>query len=161
MWTGRFTPSGCLSAGLLLDAFPAWERCMLTISAIPDADSVPRIFRLWAEWHGAWRFLVVFAVMLGLSWLLKTLLFKAVDRMAGGKASDLDDTVLGALRWPARFWMVLLALVIAVADLDERDVPARIAHGLSQAILILFVIAMAMAISRVSIALLQHSMRRS
>jgi small-conductance mechanosensitive channel len=135
---------------------------MLTISVIPDADAVPRIFRLWAEWHGAWRFLIVFAVMLGLAWLLKTLLFKTLGRTAGGsKTGDLDDTVLGALRWPVRFWVVLLALVVAVADLDERDVPARIAHGFSQAILILFVIAMAMAISRVSIVLLQRSMRRS
>jgi small-conductance mechanosensitive channel len=135
---------------------------MLSVSVIPDADSVPRIFRLWAEWHGAWRFLIVFAVMLGLAWLLKTLLFKALDRLAGNSTTeDLDDTLIGALRWPARYWVVLLALVIAVADLDERDVPARIAHGFSQAILILFVIAMALAISRVSIVLLQRSMRLS
>ncbi len=39
--------------------------------------------------------------------------------------------------------------------------PARIAHGFSQAILILFVISMALAIARVSIVLLQHSMGRS
>ena len=85
----------------------------------------------------------------------------ALDRLAGSTTTDLDDTLLGALQWPARYWVVLLALVIAVADLDERDVPARIAHGFSQAILILFVISMALAISRVSIVLLQHSMRRS
>jgi len=69
--------------------------------------------------------------------------------------------LLGALQWPRPVLVVLLALVIAVADLDERDVPARIAHGFSQAILILFVISMALAISRVQLVLLQHSMRRS
>jgi small-conductance mechanosensitive channel len=134
---------------------------MLTVLAFLDADAFARIFRLWAEWHGAWRFLLVFGVMLGLAWLLKTILFKALDRLAGSTSTDLDDTLIGALRWPARYWVVLLALVIAVADLDERDVPARIAHGFSQTILILFVISMALAISRVSIVLLQHSMRRS
>jgi small-conductance mechanosensitive channel len=134
---------------------------MLTGFALLDVDSVPRLFYLWAEWHGAWRFLVVFAVMLGIAGLLKTLLFKAMDRLAGRRSTDLDDTLLGALRWPARYWVVLLALVIAVADLDERDVPVRIAHGFSQAILILLVISTALAIARVSIVMLQHSMRRS
>jgi len=134
---------------------------MLRLFALINADSVPRIFRLWAEWHGAWRFCLVFAVMLGIAWLLKTMLFKALDRLAGRTSTDLDDTLLGALQWPARYWVVLLALVVAVADLDERDVPARIAHGFSQAILILFVISTALAIARVSIVLLQHSMRRS
>src|SRR5664279_4623942 len=130
---------------------------MLTAFALLDADSVERVFRLWADWHGAWRFLLVFGVMLGVAWLLKTLLFKALDRLAGSKTTDLDDTLLGALQWPARYWVVLFALVVAVGDLDERDVPARIAHGFSQTILILFVISMALAISRVSICLLYTS----
>jgi len=134
---------------------------MLTVLALTDTDSVPRIIRLWAEWHGAWRFLLVFGFMLGVAWVLKTLLFKALNRLAGNTATNLDDTLLGALQWPARYWVVLSALVTAVADLDERDVPVRIAHGFSQAILILFVISMALAIARVSIVLLQHSMGRS
>ena len=123
---------------------------MLTVLALTDTDSVPRIIRLWAEWHGAWRFLLVFGFMLGVAWVLKTLLFKALNRLAGNTATNLDDTLLGALQWPARYWVVLSALVTAVADLDERDVPVRIAHGFSQAILILFVISMALAIARVS-----------
>lgn len=134
---------------------------MLTAFALLDADFMPRIFQLWAEWHGAWRFLLVFALMLSLAWGAKTVLFKGLERLAGSTSANLDDTLLGALQWPARYWVVLLALVIAVADLDERDVPARIAHGFSQAILILFVISMALAIARVSIVLLQHSMGRS
>jgi len=134
---------------------------MLTVFAIPDADAVPRFFHLWTDWHGAWRFLIVFAVLLVIAWLLKTLLFKALDRLAGRTSTDLDDTLLGALQWPARYWVVLLALVVAVADLDERDVPVRIAHGFQQAIVILLVISMALAIARVSIVMLQHSMSRS
>jgi small-conductance mechanosensitive channel len=126
-----------------------------------DIGSFDRFFRLWAEWHGAGRFLLVLCVVLGLAWLLKSLLFKALDRLAGKTSTDLDDTLIGALRWPARYWVVLVALVIAVADLDERDVPARIAHGLSQIIFILLVISVALAVARVSIVLLQHSMRRS
>ena len=134
---------------------------MLTVFALLDDDSIPRLFRLWADWHGAWRFLLVFGVMLGIAWLLKTMLFRVLDRLTGRTSTDLDDTLLGALQWPARYWVVLFALVVAVGDLDERDVPARIAHGFSQAILILFVISMALAIARVSIVLLQHSMGRS
>jgi small-conductance mechanosensitive channel len=126
-----------------------------------DIGSFDRFFRLWAEWHGAGRFLLVFCIVLGLAWLLKTLLFKALDRLAGRTSTDLDDTLIGALRWPARYWVVLLALVVAVFDLDERDVPARVAHVLSETILILLVISTALAVARVSIVLLQHSMRRS
>jgi small-conductance mechanosensitive channel len=134
---------------------------MVTGLALFGTDTLPRVFLLWAEWHGAWRFLLVFGVMLGLAWLLKSILFKALDHLAGRTSTDLDDTLIGALRWPARYWAVLLALVIAVADLDERDVPARIVHGFSQIILILLVISVTLAVARVSIVLLQHSMRRS
>lgn len=134
---------------------------MTTAFLLLDIDSAERVFRLWTEWHGAGRFLLVFFVVLGLAWLLKKLLFTALERFTGKSSIDLDDTLLGALRWPARYWVVLVALVIAVADLDERDVPARVAHGLQQTIFILLVISMALAISRVSIVLLQHSMRRS
>ena len=134
---------------------------MLAALLLLDIDSLERVVRLWTEWHGAGRFLLVFAVVLGFAWLLKSLLFKAVDKLAGTGPADLDDTLIGALRWPARYWVVLVALVIAVADLDERDVPARIAHGLSQVIFVLLVISVALAVARVSIVLLQHSMRRS
>jgi len=127
-----------------------------------DIGSFQRLFELWANWHGAWRFGLVLAVTFGLAWLLKSLLFKALDRITGSSTTDdLDDTLIGALRWPARYWVVLVALVIAVADLDERDVPVRIAHGLSAIIFILLVISITLAIARVSIVLLQHSMRRS
>lgn len=134
---------------------------MLAAFLFLDIDSLERVVRLWTDWHGAGRFVLVFAVMLGLAWLLKTLLFKALDGLTGAASTNLDDTLIGALRWPARYWVVLVALVIAVADLDERDVPARIAHALSQIIFILLVISVALAVARVSIVWLQHSMRRS
>jgi len=99
--------------------------------------------------------------VLGAAWVVRSLLFRALERIAARTSTDLDDTLAGALRWPSRYWIVLLALVVAVADLDERDVPARIAHALSLATLILLTISVAVAVARVSIVLLEHSMRRS
>ncbi|MGD0577859.1 MAG: mechanosensitive ion channel family protein [Bryobacteraceae bacterium] len=134
---------------------------MPSLFAIPDVDSLGRALRLWTEWHGAWRFALVFLVVLAVVWAAKSLLFRAMERIAVRTGTDLDDTLVGALRWPARYWVVLLALVIAVADLDERDVPARVAHALSLATLILLTISVTVAVARVSIVLLEHSMRRS
>jgi small-conductance mechanosensitive channel len=126
-----------------------------------DFESFQRILHLWTEWHGAWRFCVLFCVALGAAWVGKRLLFQMLDRLAGRTSTDLDDTLIGALQWPARYWVVLVALVVAVTDLDERDVPVRVAHALSNVVFILLVISVTLAIARVSILLLQHSMRRS
>ena len=134
---------------------------MSTPSANLDIDSLGKVLRFWTEWHGAWRFALVFLLVLGAAWVVRSLLFRALERIAARTSTDLDDTLAGALRWPSRYWIVLLALVVAVADLDERDVPARIAHALSLATLILLTISVALAVARVSIVLLEHSMRRS
>ena len=134
---------------------------MSTPSVNLDFEAFGKILRFWTEWHGAWRFALVFLLVLGAAWAVKSLLFRALERIATRAGTDLDDTLAGALRWPARYWIVLLALVVAVADLDERDVPARIANALSLATLVLLTISVALAVARVSIVLLEHSMRRS
>jgi|SRR5208283_635530 len=134
---------------------------MSTLFAFPDVDALERALRFWTEWHGAGRFGLVFLVVLVAAWALKGLLFRALEHIAARTGTDLDSTLVGALRWPARYWVVLLALVVAVADLDERDVPARVAHALSVATLILLTISITLAVARASIVLLQHSMRRS
>jgi small-conductance mechanosensitive channel len=134
---------------------------MSNLSAFPTIASFDKALRFWTEWHGAWRFALVFLLVLALAWAVKSLLFHALERLAARTSTDLDNTLVGALRWPARYWVVLLALVVAVADLDERDVPARVAHALSVATIVLLTISITVAIARASILLLEHYMRRS
>jgi len=117
--------------------------------------------RVWTEWHGASRFALVFLVVLVLGAAARRLLLRALERMTAFARTDLGNTLVRALRWPAHYWVVLVALVVAVGDLDEREVPVRVSHALSVAILILLTVSVTMALARVSIALLEHSMRRS
>ena len=134
---------------------------MPSILAIPAADSVGKALRFWTEWHGAWRFALVFLLALIVGWGLKNLLLRALEHIARHTGTNLEDTLIGALRWPARYWVVLLALIVAVADLDERDVPVRVAHALSLVTLILLTVSITVAVARASIVLLEHYMRRS
>ena len=127
-------------------------------SAFTTADNT---LRFWTEWHGAGRFFAVFAATLLAAWFVKLMLFKAIARFTAKSEAQFDDTLLGALRWPARYWVVLIALVTAVSDVDTAEIPVRIVSALSLTILILLTVSMALAIARVSILLLQHSMQHS
>jgi small-conductance mechanosensitive channel len=128
----------------------------------PAFSGFDNTLRLWTEWNGAGRFFAVFGVTLVAVWIVKRILFRALARYAAtAGTANFDDTLLGALRWPARYWVVLTALVVAISGLDEADVPARILHALSVTTVVLLAVSLSIAVARVSIVLLQHSMRRS
>jgi hypothetical protein len=42
-----------------------------------------------------------------------------------------DNGIVDALRWPAQPWVLLGALLVAVRDQDERDVPRPVEDGLA------------------------------
>ena len=134
---------------------------MLSPAEVTNIDAIERVVRMWTEWHGAWRFALVFVAVFAAASLARRIIFRGLGRLAARAEGPIYDALLTALRRPALYWVILLALVTAVADLDEADVPHRIAHAFSVAILVLLTISMALALARLTIVLMQHSFRRS
>ncbi|QOY86205.1 mechanosensitive ion channel family protein [Paludibaculum fermentans] len=117
--------------------------------------------RLYTEWHGAGRFLVVWLSITCIFWLIKNLAFRYIRRAAARTETKVDDQVVAALAWPVRFWTVLAALITAVRDLDERDLPKSFQELISGAMIVLVAVSFTMAASRVSALLLQYYLSRS
>jgi small-conductance mechanosensitive channel len=119
------------------------------------------ILRLYTEWHGAGRFLVVWLTITCVFWLVGNFLIRSIRRAAARTETKVDDQVVAALTWPVRFWTILAALITAIRDLDERDLPKTFQEFLSGAMIILVAVSFTMAASRVSALLLQYYLSRS
>ncbi|MGJ5814747.1 mechanosensitive ion channel family protein [Paludibaculum fermentans] len=119
------------------------------------------ILRLYTEWHGAGRFLVVWLTITCVFWLISNFLFRSIRRAAAHTETRIDDQVVAALAWPVRFWTVLAALITAIRDLDERDLPKSFQEFTSGAMIVLVAVSFTMAASRVSALLLQYYLSRS
>lgn len=117
--------------------------------------------RFWQDWHGTWRFLAVLGVSLAGLWVAVWLVIRSLQRAAARTETRLDDDIVGALRGPARLWVVLGALLAAVQDLDERSMPQRMEDVLAGAMTLLLLISLMLAASRVSVILLDYRLRRS
>lgn len=111
--------------------------------------------QFWQEWHGTWRFHAVLGIVLIAAWSVKAVIFRYLGRLAERTSTKLDDELLEALRWPARYWAVLLALIVAVNDLDERDFPAVVTRGLGYLMVLLVIFSVTLALSRVTVILLR------
>ncbi len=117
--------------------------------------------QFWQDWHGTGRFLSVLGVSLGAIALLVVVLLRWLQRAAARTATRIDDEIVAALRWPARLGVVLGGLILAVRDLDERDLPRSVEDGLAGLIVALVLVSFTMAASRVTVILLEYNMRRS
>lgn len=117
--------------------------------------------QFWQDWHGTWRFLSVLAVSLSVIYAAVWLLLRSLQKAAARTATRIDDEMLSVLRWPARLWTLMGALILAVRDLDERDVPKSLAEAMAGVIFALVLVSFTMAASRLTVILLEYNMRRS
>lgn len=84
------------------------------------------------ELTGAARWLVpllVFAGVVALGLVLRSVLFRSISRWAKTTASQIDDFILVATRWPSYLWIAITAAILALhlVDLpgDQFDTAAR------------------------------------
>lgn len=124
-------------------------------------ERLPEIVHFYREWHGAGRFLVVWLSLTCLFWLLKNLAFRTMRRAAERTETKINEEVVSALVWPFRFLVVLAALVTAVRDLDERDLPKSFQELISGLVIVLVAVSLTMTASRISALLLQYYLVRS
>ncbi|WP_321473415.1 mechanosensitive ion channel family protein [uncultured Paludibaculum sp.] len=125
------------------------------------SDNLPEVVHFYREWHGAGRFLVVWLSITCIFWLVKDLVLRMMRRAAARTETRIDDEVVSALAWPLRFWTILAALIVAVRDLDERDLPKSFQELISGVMIVLVAVSFTMAASRVSALLLQYYLARS
>lgn len=123
--------------------------------------SLSETVRLYREWHGAGRFLVVWLTITCVFWLLKNLAFRAMRRAAMRTGTKVNEEVVNVLVWPLRILVILAALITAVRDLDERDLPASFQQLISGVMIVLVALSVTLAASRVSALLLQYYLARS
>jgi small-conductance mechanosensitive channel len=104
------------------------------------------------QWHGIWRFLAVLAAGLAIGLAVKAIAFRILRRLAGRTKTTLDDEIVEGLRWPARLIVLSAALRWAIADLDERDLPASAEVWLGRLLVVLIWAAVTSALTRVAVA---------
>ncbi|MBI4889849.1 MAG: mechanosensitive ion channel family protein [Acidobacteria bacterium] len=117
--------------------------------------------RFWGEWHGTGRFLAVLAVAIFVLGVLRLLLLRGMKKAAQQTETVVDDDIVFSLRGPARLWVILGGLIVAVRTLDERDIPKSVSVILADIMAILFLISVTMVASRVTIIFLRHKMATS
>lgn len=122
---------------------------------------ITKLFETFTQWHGALRFAVTFALIAAAVWAVKSFVFGLLHRAAQKTATELDDRILAALKWPGRMWVLLLSVLGAIRVLDDRDLPRAIENFLGVTVEILLVISITMALARTSIILLEHALQRS
>ena len=74
-------------------------------------------------------------------------------RWAAHTRTDLDDIILSAVQGPARLWVLILALELAAR---AASLPARVAAPIDKALLILWIVSLTMAASRLATRLLRR-----
>ncbi len=112
---------------------------------------IDHLVRLLYQWHGIWRFLAVLAAGLAVGFALKAAGFRILRRLAARTKTTLDEEIVEGSRWPARLIVLSLALRWAIADLDERDLPAAAGMWLGRLLALLIWAAVTTALTRVAI----------
>ena len=97
--------------------------------------------------------LVVFAVVLAAGLLVAALTLGSLRRWAQRTRTSLDDIFVAALQWPVRLWVLILALELAVRTVD---LPPRAAVPVEHGLLILWIVSLTLAASRLATSLLSH-----
>lgn len=112
-------------------------------------------------WHPAWRFALVLAVGSGLLAFLVWVGLRILHRIAQRTSTTLDDELLAALRWPAQWTAIAIALLVAIKDIEERHLSRAAEHRLTVLAAALIVLPVTIGLSRASIILLRFALSRS
>jgi small-conductance mechanosensitive channel len=119
------------------------------------------LFEFSSGWHPAWRFLTVAAIGAAAIALAVWIGLRALHRIARRTSTTLDDELLHALRWPAQWTAIAIALLIALKDVEERHLSRPLEHKLTVLVAALIIIPVTIGISRASIILLRFAFSRS
>lgn len=112
-------------------------------------------------WHPVSRFAVVLAVGALALILAVWIALRALHKIASRTSTTLDDELLAALNWPARWTATAIALLIALKDVEERHLSRPLEHKLTVLVAALIIIPVTIGLSRASIILLRHALARS
>lgn len=115
----------------------------------------------WESWHPGWRFLAALGAAAAILSVSVGVLTHALHRIARRTQTRLDDEILAALRWPLRWGALLLAVLIALKALEERDLSRQAGQRLAIVLVVLVLIPLTMALSRISIIALKYYLARS
>jgi len=119
------------------------------------------VFSFSAGWHPGWRFLLILgagAAALGLAVYVG---LRALHKIASRTSTTLDDELLHALRWPAQWTALAIALLVAIKDIEERYLSRAVEHRLTVLAAALIILPLTVGLSRASIILLRHALSRS
>lgn len=119
------------------------------------------LFDFSSGWHPAWRFLLVAAACAAVIALFAWLGLRALHKIAQRTGATLDHELLHALRWPAQWSAIAVAILIALKDVEERHLSRSLEHRLTVLAAVLIVVPLTIGISRASIIVLRFALSRS
>lgn len=97
--------------------------------------------------------LFVLLVTAAAGWLAASLTFRWLHRWATKTSTALDDILLRSIQAPVRLWVLILAVALAARS---ASLPPQAAVPLDRALLILWIISLTLAASRLATDLLRH-----
>ncbi len=109
------------------------------------SDALPHSFK-----HTPLEALIIFAFALAAGFLIYQFLLSGAARLVTKDQSGLQAKFIDALRTPLMMWIVLIALLFAVRDLNTTNVPVLLQELLVYTLLGLIVISFTMAAARVT-----------
>lgn len=95
----------------------------------------------------------VVLVTLGVGWLLRRFLFRALAHRAAATRTQLDDILIRSLSGPFMIWMLILGVHLGV---QSSQLPASVLHISARVLLILWVISLTVAAARLAGDLVRH-----
>jgi len=96
---------------------------------------------------------LTFGVVTLAGWLARGLFFRALNRWAAKSETRLDDLLIEALRAPLLLWVAILGLHMAV---QASALPDEAADWTSKALLILWIVSLTVAGSKLASAVVKH-----
>lgn len=119
------------------------------------------LFDFSAGWHPAWRFALVLGIGAAALALTVWIGLRALHKLAQRTSTTLDDELIGALRWPAQWTALAVALMVALKDIEERHLSRTLEYRLTVLVAALIIVPLTIAVSRASIILLRYALSRS
>ena len=112
-------------------------------------DSLPHSLQ-----HTPLEAAILFAVALALGMVLYRFLLRGVKQLVTRDESGLQGRIIEALRVPLLMWILLVALLVALRDLDANSLPRLLQALLLYTLLGLIVVSFTMAATRLTILVL-------
>ena len=104
-----------------------------------------------------WRALltpaVVLLVTLAVGWFTERLLFRTLRKWAASTATRFDDLLIAVIQGPFMLWVLILGLHLAA---QSSELPVRAAAFVGETLLVLWIISLTVAASRLAGALIRH-----